>query len=668
MSEQIKERDRDRTVTVTIDGQPAAVRAGQTVLQAARQAEIRIPTLCYLERLEPIGACRLCVVEVEGLPAPVTACTTPVQDGMVVNTRSPFLEEMRRETLRLLLMRHPLNCDACDANGRCQLQDLAFEYDISHQDLHAYPIAPLDLAEQPWATPLIRHHPRRCILCGRCVKACEQVAGVGAIAFSGQGATARIAPVEPTPEFRPQCTSCGECLSVCPANALVEAMGQPRGRPWEMSQVRTVCPYCGVGCELALDVHRDRVVGVSPVEAGEARGVNRGALCAKARFGYEFINHPDRLRRPLVRRDGGFEEVDWDEALDLVARRLSEVIASHGPDAVAGLASARATNEENYLFQKLMRGVVGTNNVDHCARLCHSATVAGLAAAFGSGAMTNSISEIEDTDLILVTGTNTTENHPVIGSMIRRAVQRRRARLIVVDPCQTELVECAHLWLRPRPGTDVAWINGLAHVIIAEGLWSREYVAARTEGLDELRAAVAPFTPEHVSRITGIPEADLVRAARMYATAGRAMILFAMGITQHSTGTDNVKALANLAMLCGHVGVEGGGVNPLRGQNNVQGACDMGCLPDLLPGYRRVDDERTRRSFESAWGTRVQLPARPGLALTEMAPAIMDRRVRAMYIMGENPVLSDANAAHLEQALRKLDFLVVQDIFLTETA
>lgn len=352
-------------VNLTIDGQPVVARQGQTVLDVARTQRIPIPTLCYLERLEPIGACRLCVVEVEGLPTPVTACTTPVQEGMVVKTRTALLEDMRRETLKLLFLRHPFNCGACDINGNCQLQDLAYEYDISHQDLHDYAISPLTFTEEPWATPLIRYHSRRCILCGRCVKACEQIAQVGAITFRGRGATTRIAPVEPTPEFHPECVSCGECMSVCPANALVESMGRPKGKPWESKRVKTVCAYCGVGCELELDVHRDQVVGTRPSYGG----VNKGSLCAKGRFGYEFINHRDRLRQPLVRKNGYFAEVNWDEALDMVAQRLREVIAEHGPDAVAGLTSARATNEENYIFQKFMRGVVGTNNIDHCARL-----------------------------------------------------------------------------------------------------------------------------------------------------------------------------------------------------------------------------------------------------------------------------------------------------------
>ena len=423
MLEAIETKRKRVMVHITIDGQPVVARQGQTVLEAARMARINIPTLCYLERLEAIGACRLCVVEIEGTATPVTACTTPVQEGMVVTTHSPFLEEMRRETLKLLFLRHPFNCGACDINGNCQLQDLAYAYDISHQDLHDYAISPLSLRDEAWATPLIRYHPRRCVLCGRCVKACEQIAGVGCITFKGRGATTRIGPVEPTPEFNPQCVSCGECMSVCPANALVESLGRAKSKPWETRRVKTVCTYCGVGCELTLDARGDQITGVSPSYGG----VNVGSLCAKGRFGYEFINHPDRLRQPLLRRNGYFAEAHWGEALDTVAERLKAIVEKHGPDAVAGVASARATNEDNYLFQKLLRGVIGTNNVDHCARLCHASTVAGLAASFGSGAMTNSIAEIEETNLILITGTNTTETHPVIGNMIKRAVQRRRS-------------------------------------------------------------------------------------------------------------------------------------------------------------------------------------------------------------------------------------------------
>ena len=360
----LKRHDLKR-IHLTLDGQPVLARDGQTVLEVARENGIRIPTLCYLEKLRPVDSCRLCVVQLEGTPMPVTACTTPVVEGMSVTTHSAFLENLRRETLKLLLLRHPMNCSACELNGSCELQDLTHEYDITHQDLHSYEIAPIDFGPAPWATSLITYHPRRCILCGRCVKACEEITEVGAINFAGRGANAIIAPVQDTGNFRPDCVSCGECMAVCPVNALTETFGRPKGKPWETRKVRTVCGYCGCGCELELNVVHNHVVGVTP----SAGGVNDGALCAKGRFGYEFTNHADRLTEPMIKRNGYWEEVNWDEALDYVAERLIKIRAQSGADAIGALGSARCTNEENYLFQKLMRGVIGTNNIDHCARL-----------------------------------------------------------------------------------------------------------------------------------------------------------------------------------------------------------------------------------------------------------------------------------------------------------
>jgi predicted molibdopterin-dependent oxidoreductase YjgC len=356
---------RPKRIHLTLDGKPYLAREGQTILEVACESGIRIPTLCVLEKLKPIGSCRMCMVEVEGTPTPVTACTTRVVEGMSITTGSPYLENLRREALKLIFLRHPLNCSACEISGSCALQDLAHEYDISHEDLHTYAIRPVDFPPEAYSTPLIRYHPRRCILCGRCVQACVEISEVGAINFKGRGAETRIAPVDPTPEFQPQCISCGECMAVCPANALTESMGRPKGKAWETRKVTTVCTYCGCGCELVLNVVGDTVVGVTP----SSGGVNQGSLCSKGRFGYDFINHKDRLKSPMIRRNGYWEEVSWDEALTYTAKRLSEIRHGFGPDSIAGLSSARCTNEENYLFQKLMRGVIGTNNVDHCARL-----------------------------------------------------------------------------------------------------------------------------------------------------------------------------------------------------------------------------------------------------------------------------------------------------------
>ncbi len=355
-----------KRIHLTVNGRPILARAGQTVLEAARENGIHIPTLCYHEKLKPIGACRLCVVDVAGTPTPVTSCTTPATEGMVVTTDSAMLENLRRETLKLLLLRHPMNCAACELNGNCQLQDLVHEYDITHQDLHTYEITPVEYDAGVWATPLIKYHPQRCVLCGRCVQACIEITGAGAINFKGRGATTRIAPVEPTLNSQGECVSCGECMAICPVNALTEANAKPKGKPWETTRVKTVCGYCGCGCELELNVVHGQVVGVTP--AGD-NGVNNGALCAKGRFGYGFINHQDRLKEPMIKRDGYWEQSNWDEALDYIADKLLQIRDQHGPDAIAALSSARCTNEDNYLFQKLTRGVIGTNNIDHCARL-----------------------------------------------------------------------------------------------------------------------------------------------------------------------------------------------------------------------------------------------------------------------------------------------------------
>jgi predicted molibdopterin-dependent oxidoreductase YjgC len=350
---------------VTMNGVRIPALKGQTILEVARSHDIHIPTLCYLQKLRPLGSCRMCIVEVGGTATPVSACTTPVSDGMVITTDSAHIEKLRREMLKLILQKHPLNCSACEINGNCQLQDLVHAYDIGHNDLHGYNIRPIEIESEPYSTPLIKYHPHRCILCGRCIQACLEISEVGAINFKGRGAQTRIAPVIPTSDFKPECISCGECMSVCPVNALTEVRGRPRGKAWETTRVKTTCTYCGCGCQLELNVHNNQVTGVNPCDGG----VNKGALCSKGRFGYDFINHPDRLRRPLVRKNGKLEEVHWDEALDYCAERLVEILAKHGSDAIGGLSSARCTNEENYLFQKLMRSVLGTNNVDHCARL-----------------------------------------------------------------------------------------------------------------------------------------------------------------------------------------------------------------------------------------------------------------------------------------------------------
>ncbi|HIC91457.1 MAG TPA: formate dehydrogenase subunit alpha [Syntrophaceae bacterium] len=428
-------------------------------------------------------------------------------------------------------------------------------------------------------------------------------------------------------------------------------------------RIKTICPYCGCGCNIILHVQDNRV---SRVTVNPNKPPNFGRFCVKGASSHVFISHPDRLRTPLIRKGRKFVQVSWDEALSLVAQRFLEIKDKYGPDSIGSLGSAKCTNEENYLIQKFMRAVIGTNNVDHCARLCHSSTVAGLIAALGSGAMTNSIAEIEKADVILVTGSNTPENHPIIAMKIWDVITNKGKKLMVVDPRMMGLASYADIWLNPRPGTDVAWLNGMMHIIIAEDLWDKTYVLQRTENFGALKEVVKRYTPELVEKITGIPANDLIKAARLYAQAERACIIYAMGITQHVSGTDNVKAIANLAMLCGNVGIEGGGVNPLRGQNNVQGACDMGVLPNVLPGYQSLSHVSVIHKFEEAW--KVKLPRNPGLTATEMLEAARQGKIKALYIIGDNPLVSGPDLKQVEDSLKGLDFLVVQDIFLTETA
>ncbi|MFH0965703.1 MAG: formate dehydrogenase subunit alpha [Planctomycetota bacterium] len=662
-------------VKVRIDGREIEASAGETILEAALEHGITIPNLCHERRLAPYGACRLCIVEVEGARGLPTACTTKVTEGMVVRTRTEELERMRRMLLELLLSEHPNDCLTCEKEGDCKLQDLAYRYGLKELRFRGE-LKPRTVADD---NPAIARDPAKCILCGRCVRICDEIQGACAIDFARRGnATTIEAPFgEGLLGPASDCELCGQCVSTCPTGALADKQGIGLGRSRDLAKVLTTCVYCGVGCQMYLDVDRERN---RLVKVSSAIGLppNDGTLCIKGRYGYDFVNHPDRLTKPLIRKEGAkktgsfadpreaFREASWEEALDLAAKRLEEIKAEKGADAIAVLSSAKCTNEENFAMQKFARAVIGTNNVDHCARLCHASTVAGLAAAFGSGAMTNSIEDILDADVIFVTGSDTTEAHPVIGSVVRRAVRQRGAKLIVADPRKIKLTKLATLHLQQRCGTDVALLAGLAHAILAEGLADEAFVRERTEGIEELREAVREYTPALVSKITGVGEEKILEAARLYGKAERATILYAMGITQHTTGVDNVKAIANLAMLTGNIGRAGTGVNPLRGQSNVQGACDMGALPNVLPGYQRVSDDELRGKFEKAWGCRI--PAKPGLTVVEMMNAAVSGAIAGMYFMGENPALSDPDIHHVREALAKVEFLAVQDIFLTETA
>ncbi len=663
-------------VNIKINGKEITVTEGTTILEAARRANIFIPSLCdedktSLFKTSVFGGCRVCLVEIEGNPRLVASCYTQVAENMSVKTDSERAKRIQRDMIELLLSDHPNDCLTCEKNGCCRLQELAYIYGIKENRFTG--ARRREKTED--INPFIVREFDKCIQCGRCVRACDEIRGVNAYCFTGRGFNTKVTTLF---DSVLNCEFCGNCVDVCPTGSLTEKMSSGYGRIWDAKKVETICGYCGVGCGITLHVRDNKVLKVSPSLENPS---NYGTLCVKGKFGLDFINHPDRLTvpslkkekritTPLLKKNGSFVEVGWEEALDFVAMRLKEIKEEFGPDSIGGLSSAKCTNEENYLFQKFMRAVIGTNNVDHCARLCHSPSTIGLGMSLGTGAMTNSTDDFLMSDAIFVIGSNTIEAHPVAALKLKKAVREKGAKLIVADPRKIELVKFATVWLPLRPGTNSALLNGLAHVMLNEGLINSEFIEAKTENYDAFKAAIGRYTPELVEKLTGVSKDRIIKAARIYGSAKRGSIFYGMGITQHTTGTETVLALANLALMTGHIGKEGTGVNPLRGQNNVQGACDMGALPNVYPGYQKVDDPAARKKFEAAWS--VSLNVKPGLFSTEMVNSVLDpdekKHIRAMYIMGENPLISDPDYNHTKKALEKLDLLIVQDIFYSDTA
>ena len=651
-----------QTVTLSIDNQEVTVPKGTTILEAAKGLGVEIPTLCHLKELAPDGSCRMCVVEVEGgrRGGLTTACTAHCQEDMVVATHSEKVADSRRFILDLLLSNHKLECFSCGKNGDCQLQQYALDYGIDATSFTEGKRMPCH--QEDTSNPFFSYDPEKCIMCRRCARVCQLRQGRDVLSIANRGFETKMMPSYGQAFDQSICESCGNCVSSCPTGALT-AKDTKEYRKWETQKIPTTCPHCGTGCQMNLLVKNNRLVGVEPLD-GPA---NKNLLCVKGKFAsYKFVGSGDRLTEPLIKRNGIFEPASWEEALTLVSSKFNEIKAENGADALAGFSCSRATNEDNYVFQKMVRAAFGTNNVDNCARVCHSASVHGLAQTLGSGAMTNPIADItEDVDMILLVGSNPEEAHPVIGAQIRQAIQRG-TQVVVVDPRKINLVKDSALHLQVQAGTNVAFANGMMHVILKEGLADRHFIEERTEGFSDLEKMVADYTPEKVAEICHIHPEDLIQAARMYAKAEKAPIIYCLGVTEHSTGTEGVMSMSNLAMLVGKVGKPGCGVNPLRGQNNVQGACDMGCMPYDFSGYQKVNNPEVIDKFEKAW--HVPLNRNTGLTSTKVLPAATAGNVKGLYIFGEDPIVTDPDTGHVRQALESLDFLVVQELFMTETA
>ncbi len=643
-------------ITIVLNDVEVSGFPGTTILDLARESGVYIPTLCHDPNLASVGACRICIVEDERNGALLASCVAPIAPGMVIKTDSPRVVEHRRKILKLILASHPDSCLVCDKGNRCQLRKLAAEMGIGLVEYQKIP--QLDIIED--VNPFIERDRSKCIMCGKCIRADQELVVEGAIDYMNRGTAVRPTTLNDAPLEKSECTFCGTCVAICPTGALMEKERAYTGTV--PVTVSTVCPYCGCGCTICLGVKDGQVISSRPPSDGT---ITKSALCVRGSYGYDFIHSPDRLKTPLIKQDGELREATWDEALAHVAGGFNRIKETNGPDSLAVFGSPRCTNEENYLLQRFARCVLGTNNIDNGSRLYNAASRVGLGTSIGYAGTTGTLGSLEKSPVIMVIGADPEISAPVVAYAIKRAVRSNGAKLIVVDPRCNSLVHFASIWLKPRVGTDIALLNGMAKVIVDEKKLDTEFVTRMTDNFAGWAEGLKKYAPNHVQELAGVPARDLTKAARVLASVEQASIVYGNGITQQVNGTDAVSAIANLAMLTGNVGRRGG-IFALQRENNALGACDMGTLPDFLPGYQDVQDARNRKKLEECW--RCEMPDKPGLSAPEMMDAARNGKIKGMLVMGENPVASFPRTTEIREALAALDFLVVADMFMTETA